>query len=463
VFRVRTAVLTLAVCTSALAPAAPLAAADGQLDYTYLGGALAYGSPSELLLYRSLVAPDGQVVVAGFAYSSGSGYGLEWRAFSPTGGGVRCQYFPPGADFAVPSDAMFDHAGRLLVQTDVWQGNHLGQVVTRFLYPSCTLDPSFDGSGVLPIDFAAFQLSGGGLAEVAVGSPPEWRLLVGGTRDEAGIFLARFTDDGQYDPAFGGGDGWLYLPMDNNIYFTSRMRIDRQGRPVISGMRPSPAQTDWDLVVTRLTASGAFDTSFAGTGTATYVLDPAIPDSEVGRDLLIQPDGRIVVAGYLQHDESSVLTYRGFAVRLLPNGNLDPSFSGDGFAVLNGPADHFDLIFHGAVLQGDGKLVVAGEAHQPDALGNFVDSDTVVARLRPDGTLDSGFGAGGRTLVSFSPDPATDEEAFGVALSAGRPVVAVGIYPPSGGLRQGGIFRLTNSYVFADGFEDGSAGAWTAP
>src|SRR5687768_8915063 len=98
------------------------------------------------------------------------------------------------------------------------------------------------------------------------------------------------------------------------------------------------------------------------------------------RDVVVQPDGKIVVVGTSNDD---------FAlVRLHPDGSLDTSFDGDGKVFTT-----FGAIEAGrsVALHADGKIVVGGTAN-----GNFA-----LARYNADGSLDTTFDGDGRVTVDF--------------------------------------------------------------
>jgi uncharacterized delta-60 repeat protein len=101
-------------------------------------------------------------------------------------------------------------------------------------------------------------------------------------------------------------------------------------------------------------------------------------------------------------------------------GALDPSFGGDG-RVETAIRGHSDAGWAVAV-QPDGKLVVAGSSK---ASADFAlsDYDIVLARYRPDGTLDSAFGSGGTVVTALS---AGDDEVFAVALQPDGKIVVAG-------------------------------------
>ena len=70
-------------------------------------------------------------------------------------------------------------------------------------------------------------------------------------------------------------------------------------------------------------------------------------------DILLQPDGKQIVAGYIQEGD----IFKPTLFRYLPNGSLDTSFSADGKVTTD--ISGFDVA-GGVALQPDGNIVVAG-------------------------------------------------------------------------------------------------------
>ena len=119
----------------------------------------------------------------------------------------------------------------------------------------------------------------------------------------------------------------------------------------------------------------------------------------------MQPDRQIVVAGNASGSAMMTVT------RLHPNGSSDITFDGDGTATIDfgSLAD----LAGGAVLQPDGKIVVAGSTQ--------ADEDVAIARLNANGSPDTTFGAAGKATVDFG----VATFGFAVALQPnGRIVVA---------------------------------------
>jgi uncharacterized delta-60 repeat protein len=140
----------------------------------------------------------------------------------------------------------------------------------------------------------------------------------------------------------------------------------------------------WLLVLVSATgaqaAPGDLDPSFGGDG---WVVKDVNAPNNVDA-VLIQPDGRIVVAGRLG---------RQFAIwRLLSNGDLDLSFGGGGEATVpfTGRGGSGALA---AGLQPDGRIVLVG----------YGGTQMAIARLLPDGSPDPQFGEGdGKTKIPLS-------------------------------------------------------------
>jgi uncharacterized delta-60 repeat protein len=155
-------------------------------------------------------------------------------------------------------------------------------------------------------------------------------------------------------------------------------------------------------------AAGDFDPTFSGDGKLTF---PIVPGTsfDIVNAAVLQGDGRIVLAG--QADSKLAIG------RLNPDGTLDRSFSGDGIETTSVPGSSSSEAA-AVALQPDGKVVVAGSAVFP-ATG----SDVAVLRYLPGGSLDDSFDDDGIRTDAVAPGTNTDS-ARGVALSGTRIVVA---------------------------------------
>ena len=147
------------------------------------------------------------------------------------------------------------------------------------------------------------------------------------------------------------------------------------------------------IAAARYNTDGTYDTSFGTGGLVTKVLTKA-GGAENLRGVTVEPDGTIVGTGQLY---TGPQTMNMLAARLTPNGALDTSFNGSGWASVN---TNQSLNSGYAVgLQSTGKVVVAGSTRHPsDPYFN-----SVLARYTAAGKLDSGTGGFGQTGTNGLP------------------------------------------------------------
>jgi hypothetical protein len=207
--------------------------------------------------------------------------------------------------------------------------------------------------------------------------------------------VERLLATGQIDPLFTGSTNWgqqVYADPTTGGYLTSGVLSATQ-------------------VLARVTVTG---TSVPGFSTPFQPIDgPALPYSGVNA-VVVQPDGRILVGGYLQQN-SSLGAPTTLLARLTPGGQLDASFS----TTLLPPATTSPN-WGGAggsvealVLQPDGAVVVGGSFLT--AAGQPV---TGLVRLLAPTALATRASATGRDLQVW-PIPA--QEVLHVALGAAHP------------------------------------------
>jgi uncharacterized delta-60 repeat protein len=132
---------------------------------------------------------------------------------------------------------------------------------------------------------------------------------------------------------------------------------------------------------------------------------------DVGRKVLVQADGKIVVVGYSVGSTTGL----DFAVvRYNLDGTLDTTFGSNGRVTTDlGSVDESGW---SAALQDDGKIVVVGRRF------NGITDDMVVIRYNTNGSLDTSFGSGGSTIY----DGGIPEQALGVAIRSDGQIIVVG-------------------------------------
>ena len=188
--------------------------------------------------------------------------------------------------------------------------------------------------------------------------------------------------------------------------------VDAVGRVIAAG--GSRAGLDYGFTVVRYTTYGALDPTFGPAGTGIVFTRPsqAAGATAYGRDIALDAAGRILVAGYGYLPGQ----YPAFTVaRYTPDGRLDPTFGGTGLVQAAFAGDQ--MTGSDMALDGAGRIVVVGTVRIAGG-----DEEMAVVRFNSDGSLDTGFGIGGRVVTRLSPG---NDIARGVAIDgAGRIVVA---------------------------------------
>ncbi len=214
-----------------------------------------------------------------------------------------------------------------------------------------------DQNGALDNSFAIGTGANASIYNVAIQADGKI-IIVGDFTSFNGIVsnhIARLNADGTLDNSFDVGTGADRLILDVAIQSDARIVIGGQFTNY-NGMTSN--------FVARLHADGSLDNSFDA-GTDFF----AFPCS-----LCIQPDGKIIVGGYV----SNGLTPFNNLGRLNSDGSIDATF---GPTVVSGPV--YDI-----VMQPDGKILIAGTEGYNDNLTNRI------IRLLPDGVLDTSFDLG---------------------------------------------------------------------
>jgi uncharacterized delta-60 repeat protein len=257
-------------------------------------------------------------------------------------------------------------------------------------------------------------------------------------------FVSQLSDTGTVNPGFAAA----------SLEDTQVLDVARQsdGLVVAAGRRIGDIAGSIHLVVFRLQSDGSLDQAFADAGVF-QLSGTDHGDQNSGTSMVLDPDGRIVVAG--PHDDGLIV------VRLLPDGSLDDSFGTAGVVTASGAGTRTKILrtagggyrvtfsdpagcqilaltatgaiddtfgsagiatvdgatgptsyCNSMVAQADGSLVVAGRA----------DEQGFAARILADGQPDAGFDASAvasalseATAVAVGPDDSVVVAGIGVS------------------------------------------------
>ena len=329
-------------------------------------------------------------------------------------------------DFAIADDLLFDMAvtgdGRVVGVGLAARRNAL----VRFQADG-TLDTTFGIGGIVNDDARSFE-------KVTV--QPDNKVLVFG-RQTTVTFVARYDVDGTLDSTFGTNGVATIDHGELTHNHAVRVAVRDDGTIVAFGAVFDSTTSGTHFMTLRLTATGALDTSFNGTGVVIQRFD----GFTLASAMALAPGNKVVVAGSeanghvvvrYNNDGSLDRTFRGTGIvrgstsgffesptglavqpdgaivaTITPTATLAPSrvirYRGNGvldplFGRL-GVKDSFDGAVLAIVLQTDGRIVTAGVSFGSSG------PQVTVARFLPDGSEDLTFGAqGGLAIVAFPPN-----------------------------------------------------------
>jgi uncharacterized delta-60 repeat protein len=265
--------------------------------------------------------------------------------------------FGTGGSISTDFAALGDIASAVAIQTDrkiVVAGNARSAsgtdlAVARYNTDG-SLDQTFGSGGKVTTDVA-----GGVDLGVAMQLQPDGKIVVLGRVSLAGSVvvdtpaLVRYNSDGSLDASFGANG--KVLGAGNGP--ASALALQADGKILIAGSVNAGSSSS-AFGLTRFLANGSVDTAF-GTPTTTFF---NTGNGTIGRTVAVQPDGKIVLAGQAASGNST--TFDVAVARYETNGNLDTAFATGGkllvdfFAGTDAGAD--------VVIQPDGKIVIAGSA-----------------------------------------------------------------------------------------------------
>ncbi len=312
-------------------------------------------------------------------------------------GSIVAQPVGPSQDVTNAIDASGNHIVALLGTS--------GLTLTRYTLAG-SLDPTFGaGTGFvtvpLSLGLGPWQVAAGadGSIFVAIGASPG----AGGTRQPVVI---KVTSAGALDPTFGSGGYSFFLP-GHGVSSRATSIIPLASGALLVGGRVGETSTQTQFFVARLTATGAFDPTFAGAGLNIVDLRP-------GARLRPAPCARLArrchrARGAHGACERSRNHHRGGHRADSPStGTLDTRFTPSGTLVVPG-ATGFNV-----AVQNNGSIVTSGQ----QAVG--VATTGTLVRITRTGAIDTSFGAAGTAVI---PAPGFANSSVSDVLITGNKIV----------------------------------------
>jgi uncharacterized delta-60 repeat protein len=379
----------------------------GDLDNTFNGNGKVTTPVGSLDAFGESVAvqSDGKIVVAGYA---DDGINYEFALVRYNSDGSLDDGFGTGGSVVTYYGDSVCHGYALAIQPD-------GKIVVAGTYYSGlvqyddfmlarynsngTLDNTFGAGGVVTTDFGNSDDYG---ESVAIQS--DGKIIVAGTSniynvpDNVQAFaLARYNTNGALDDSF-GVNGLVATNFLNSDNYGNSIVVQPDGNIVVAGSS-SYSDSIVSIALVRYKTNGIVDSSFGINGIDTTL----IGENASGNSIALQPDGKIVVAGYAGNN---------FAVlRYATNGIIDTTFGTNGKDTTG-----FDTLVatgNSLVIQTDSQIVVGGS----------IGSAFALVRYKVNGTPDSTFGTNGKVTTTFT---GVDDGANSLALQPDGKIVAAG-------------------------------------
>ncbi|RME45039.1 MAG: hypothetical protein D6796_11025 [Caldilineae bacterium] len=235
------------------------------------------------------------------------------------------------------------------------------------------------------------------------------------------LALARFNSDGSLDATFGNGGKVTTSLGANSTAVATSIAIQPDGKIVVAGYVYIVAQGNFTLLA-RYNSDGSLDTTFGNGGTILHQFVQTCPFDSRGYALILLPDGKFVVAGRGVPGGK----YFTALMRFNADGSKDTTFgtSEGGLtlkSVTNASGTVDAQIFAVARLPDEGFIGAGYAESRADSSGS---ADFLLVRYTGEGALDTTFGSGG--IVTTDLNTNSNDKAYGVAVQPDGKIVVAG-------------------------------------
>jgi uncharacterized delta-60 repeat protein len=352
--------------------------ADGSPDTTF-GGAGSVSTPigvSDEQAIAVAIQTDGKIVAAGFTNVGGANNDFALVRYNANG--TLDGTFGVGGKVTTPVLLADDQARAVAIQTNGrivvagWAANATNYDFAVVRYTTAgALDATFGGTGKVTTTMGTSDDEA-----YAVAIQTDGKIVVAGDAKNAGgnqdVAVVRYLTGGALDGTFGVG-GRVITPIGAGDDTARDLVLQPDGKPVVAGSTWNGA--NFDFAVLRYATGGALDATFAAGGIQQIALGSS---NDLGYGLAWQSDGKIVATGWTNNGAD----WDYGLARLNTNGSLDTSFDVDG--KLQAAVGNDDAFGEGVVVHPDGRLFVAGHSD------NTIDTDFTLVGFDTDGTYSYG-------------------------------------------------------------------------
>ncbi len=269
-----------------------------------------------------------------------------------------------GADLAIGTSLVVQDDDHILVAGSSTLAGEENVTVTRYT-PTGAIDAAWGTGGTVTTECGSSTETGEGIALQADGK------IVVGVDYENGFVVLRHLSDGTLDPAF-GVDGQVYTFVGANQSYVKDIIVQPDGALLVGGR--AFQNSGWAFAAARYLDDGSLDPTFGNAGVA---LSSTFGQSYWPEDMALQPDGRVILAGWRQFpsDRFCMIRYFTDLTTPVPVAQVSP----DGTRLWPNPAtDHV-------------SLSVPAEVAGPITVDVFDKRGVLVQRARTAATTNGGF------------------------------------------------------------------------
>lgn len=257
--------------------------------------------------------------------------------------------------------------------------------ISNYCFGQVSLDRDFGQDGILLTNVAPMNLLDE--SKAIGGYQQDGKLIIAAQVTGRNPYVKRFNLNGSQDETF--------HKISLSGFHLTDMLIQGDDKILLAGSYYSTSDTYFHFALARLNSDGSLDTDFGDNGKTHHSL--GLVNGQIYA-IALQPDGKIIAAGYRGSTVDPTTNQAGLSVfelaRYLPDGNLDNSFGAAGSVTINLPGNRSEA--YDVIVQPDGKIVAVGLDGDN---GSSPTTSFAIVRLNADGSPDNTFDADGMKTI----------------------------------------------------------------
>jgi uncharacterized delta-60 repeat protein len=304
----------------------------------------------------------------------------SWGALSPIGSGKIIT--PIGSSTDAANAIALQPDGKVLLAGTCVNGTNEDFCAARY-YPDGTLDTTWNGTGkVLTPIGSSFDVA------TAIALQSDGKVLLAGycyNGTNYNFCAARYNANGTLDS--GWGSAGKVITISGGDEYALAIALQPDGKVLLAGS--CGVSPNLDFCAARYNANGTLDTTWNSSGKVTT---PIGLGADIAYAVALQPDGRVLLAGYCRGPVSDEFASDDFCVaRYNANGTLDTTWNSTGKVITFVDIEDRATAI---ALQPDGKVLLAGYC------SNGANFNFCAVRYNANGTLDATWNGTGKVITA---------------------------------------------------------------